>query len=163
MTANVMNDTLTGEELALLDRVAAEAIEPMAPPAAVRARILEAVRVTPQFDESVPGEHESRTLRAGEGRWSTLAPGARMKRLSKDLVRKTVTCLLELEPNALAPAHDHEGTEDTFVVRGSCRIGALGLAAGDFHHVEAGAHHGDVVASGDGCVLLITFALEEAA
>jgi hypothetical protein len=137
MTANVMNDTLTGEELALLDRVAAEAIEPMAPPSAVRARILEAVRVTPQFDESVPGEHESRTLRAGEGRWSTLAP--------------------------VAPAHDHEGTEDTFVVRGSCRIGALGLAAGDFHHVEAGAHHGDVVASSDGCVLLITFALEEAA
>jgi anti-sigma factor ChrR (cupin superfamily) len=163
MTANVMNDTLTREELALLDRVTAESIEPVAPPSAMRARILETVRVTPQFDESVPGEHESRTLRAAEGRWSTVAPGARMKRLSKDLVRKTVTCLLELEPNAIAPAHDHEGTEDTFVVRGSCRIGALGLAAGDFHHVEASAHHGDVVASSDGCVLLITFALEEAA
>jgi anti-sigma factor ChrR (cupin superfamily) len=158
-----MNDTLTREELALLDRVAAEAIEPVAPPSAMRARVLETVRATPQFDESVPGEHESRTLRAAEGRWSAIAPGARLKRLSKDLQRKTVTCLLELEPNAIAPAHDHEGTEDTFVVRGSCRIGSLGLAVGDFHHVEAGAHHGDVVASGEGCLLLITFALEEAA
>ena len=163
MAAHVMTDTLTREDLALLDQLTAKTIEPVVPPSAIRAKVLEAVRATSQLDESVPGEHESRTLRADEGRWSTLAPGARMKRLSKDLVRKTVTCLLELDPNALAPAHDHEGTEDTFVVRGSCRIGALGLSIGDFHHVEAGAHHGDVIASAEGCLLLITFALEEAA
>ena len=163
MTKNVMNDTLELEDIKLLDQLTAESIEPVAPPAAMRARILAAAKATSQFDESVPGEHESRTLRAAEGRWSTVAPGARLKRLSKDLVRKTVTCLLELAPNAIAPAHDHAGTEDTFVVSGSCRIGSLGLSAGDFHHVEGGAHHGDLIASADGCVLLITFALEEAA
>lgn len=45
----------------------------------------------------------------------------------------------------------------------SCHIGALGLAAGDFHHVEATAHHGDVVASADGCLLLITLTAVAAA
>jgi len=164
-TANVMTDTLTSEDLAVLDRVAAESIAPVAPPSGIKAKLLETVRATPQreLDNSVPGEHECRTLRAAEGKWSAVAPGARIKRLSKDLQRKTVTCLLELEPNALVPAHDHEGGEDTFVVSGSCRIGALGLNTGDFHHVEPGAHHGDVVASADGCVLLLTFGLEEAA
>jgi anti-sigma factor ChrR (cupin superfamily) len=163
MATEVTRDTLPLEELSLLDQLTAESIEPVAPPLAMRARILEAVRTTPQYDETVPGEHESRTLRAAEGRWSPVAPGARLKRLSKDLARKTVTCLLELAPNAIAPAHDHEGSEDTFVVRGSCRIGALGLSAGDFHHVEAGSHHGDLIASAEGCVLLITFGLEEVA
>lgn len=163
MTDNVTNDTLTREDLDLLDALTAEELQPVAPPVEMRARILSAAKAAPQFDESVPGDHESRTLRASEGRWSDIAPGARMKRLSKDLARKTVTCLLELDPNAVAPAHDHEGSEETFVVRGSCRIGALGLSAGDFHRVEAGAHHGDVVASSEGCVLLITFTLADVA
>jgi anti-sigma factor ChrR (cupin superfamily) len=158
-----MTDTLTNEDLAILDRVAVESIPPVDPPSAIKAKLLETVRATSQLDDSVPGEHESRTLRAAEGKWSAVAPGARIKRLSKDLQRKTVTCLLELAPNALVPAHDHEGSEDTFVVSGSCSIGALGLNTGDFHHVEPGAHHGDVVASTDGCVLLLTFGLEEAA
>jgi hypothetical protein len=163
MTGNVMKDTLAREDFELLDQLTAEAIQPVAPPASIRGRLLEKIQQTPQFDDSVPGDHESRTVRATEGKWSTVAPGARMKRLSKDAVRNTVTCLLELAPNAIAPAHDHEGTEDTFVVSGSCRIGALGLAAGDFHHVDGTAHHGDVVASDEGCVLLITFGVEAAA
>ena len=163
MTKNVMKDTLAREDLDLLDQLTAEGIEPVSPPAEIRAHVLETIRATSQFDEHVPGDHESRTLRAAEGRWSAVAPGARIKRLSKDPVRQTVTCLLELAANAIAPAHDHEGTEDTFVVSGSCRIGALGLSAGDFHHVEAGAHHGDLIASAEGCVLLITFALDDVA
>lgn len=158
-------DTLSSDDLSILDQLAAESMEPVNPPSALRAKLLETVRATAQttLDESIPGEHESRTLRADEGRWTEIAPGARMKRLSKDLVRKTVTCILELAPNAIAPAHDHQGSEDTFVVSGSCRVGALGLYTGDFHHVEASAHHGDVVASAEGCVLLLTFGLEEAA
>ena len=158
-----MTDTLTREELALLDQLTAESIEPVAPPSAMRARVLDAVKATPQFDESVPGEHESRTVRAEEGKWSVVAPGVRLKKLSKDRARNTMTCLLELAPNAIAPAHDHEGTEDTFVISGSCRIGSLGLAQGDFHHVDAGAHHGDVIASAEGCLLRMTVGLEEAA
>jgi anti-sigma factor ChrR (cupin superfamily) len=67
-----------------------------------------------------------------------------------------MTFLIELEPHATVPAHDHEGGEDSYVVRGSCRIGALALDTGDFHHADVTAHHGDVVASDDGCLLLLT-------
>jgi anti-sigma factor ChrR (cupin superfamily) len=74
-----------------------------------------------------------------------------------------MTLLLELEPEAILPAHDHDGGEDSYVIRGSCRIGAVALSAGDFHHVDAGAHHGDVVASAEGCLLLLTVDLADAA
>ncbi len=135
------------EDLLLLDRVAAQAIAPVDPPAFVRAKVMEAIR-------NVPGSHESRTVRADEGKWSTVAPGARMKVLQKEAGR--MTFLIDLDPFATVPGHDHEGGEDSYVVRGSCRIGALGLATGDFHHADASAHHGDVVASEEGCLLLLT-------
>ena len=140
-------DVLSPEDVLFLDRVAAEAISPVQPPPAVRAKVMEAIR-------NVPGAHESRTVRAEEGKWSTIAPGARMKVLSKESGR--MTFLIDLDALATVPGHDHEGGEDSYVVRGSCRIGALGLDTGDFHHADATAHHGDVVASADGCLLLLT-------
>jgi anti-sigma factor ChrR (cupin superfamily) len=114
------------------------------------------------LDESIPGEHESLTLRSEEGRWTTIAPGVRTKKLRKDARRGTMTLLLELEPLALAPAHDHDGGEDSYVIRGSCRIGALALNVGDFHHADAASHHGDIVASEEGCLLLLTVDLAKA-
>lgn len=150
-----MSDALTHEELELLGRIVAETIEPRDPPPDVRAHVLASIRRTPQLDESVPGEHESRTVRSDEGTWKTVAPGARMKRLSKKDDRR-MTFLLDMDPFAIADAHDHAGGETSYVIRGSCRIGALGLGTGDYHTVDAGAHHGDVMASEEGCLLLIT-------
>ena len=156
-------DALTFDELAMLDGMAAEAITPIAPPPEVRARLMDVIRRTPQLDDSIPGEHESRTIRANEGRWFPIGRGAQTKKLSFNAERDTVTFLLEMEPHAIVPAHDHKGSEDTYVVRGSCSIGAVGLAMGDFHHVDAGAHHGDVVASPEGCTLIITIDAADAA
>lgn len=93
--------------------------------------------------------HESITIRADEGTWKTVAPGARTKAL------RGGAFLLEIDPHAVLPAHDHVDDEDMFVMRGSCHVGALSLNAGDYHHAKAGAHHGDVVASAHGCQLLI--------
>ena len=142
------------EDFLLLDRVAAQVIAPVEAPAFVRAKVMDAIR-------NVPGSHESRTVRADEGKWSTIAPGARMKMLSKEAGR--MTFLIDLDPFATVPGHDHEGGEDSYVVRGSCCIGALGLETGDFHHADATAHHGDVVASADGCLLLLTITKTKAA
>jgi len=158
-----MSDALTLDELDVLDRIVGETIEPVDPPAEVRARVIAMARRTAQLDESVPGEHESRTVRADEGKWKSCAPGVRTKKLSKDASRGTMTFMLELEPKAILPAHDHEGSEDSYVIRGSCRIGAVALYAGDFHHVDSGAHHGDVVASAEGCLLLLTVDLADVA
>ncbi len=145
-----MTDRLSSEDLDFLDRIAAQVIPPVDPPAALRAQVLEAARRAPHPEAVI-------TVRSEEGNWKTLAPGTRMKRLAKDARR--VVFLLELAPHAVVDAHDHEGAEDTYVVRGSCHIGSLGLSAGDFHHVEATSHHGDVVASAEGCLLLITLTM----
>lgn len=149
-----MSHAFSPEELELLDRIAAESLDPVEPPSAVRERVMQGIR-------NVPGAHESRTVRADEGKWFTLAPGARTKKLTKE--GRKVTFLLELEAHAVLPAHDHEGGEDSYVVRGSCHIGGLALNTGDFHHADATAHHGDVVASADGCLLLVTAEMAEAA
>lgn len=155
-----MKDTLTREDLELLDRIAASAVDPVPPPVAMRGKILDAVRATPQLDASVPAPDQCVTVRADEGTWKPIGPGARMKRLTKDAQR--VVFLLDLDPNAIVPAHDHDAGEDSYVVRGSCFIGGLGLAQGDFHHTDGGSHHGDVVASDEGCLLLITMAVRAA-
>ena len=140
--SEVQPDELTAEDFELLDRAVVECVDPVEPPADVRAKVMAAIR-------SVPGSHESFTVRADEGKWKTVAPGARVKKL------KPGTFLMDLDAHAVLPEHDHEGGEDSFVIRGSCHIGALALNAGDFHHADAGAHHGDVVASADGCLLMI--------
>ena len=151
-----MRDTLTQEELDLLDRIAASAIDPVPPPAAMRERVMEAVRATPQLDTSVPSPEESVTIRANEGTWRAISPGVKVKLLSKDERRKVM--LVELEPHAVIAAHDHDGGEESYVIRGSCSIGGLGLGMGDFHRTDAGSHHGDVVAGAEGCLLLLTLA-----
>jgi anti-sigma factor ChrR (cupin superfamily) len=140
------HDTLTREEFAFLDDLTAGTIEPVAPPPAMRARILAAVRETPQ---------NSRTVRSDEGEWMVLPfPGVKVKLLSTDDKRGTATILMSLDPGARVPAHDHHGDEESFVISGSCRIGAVGLRKGDFHRAGAGSHHGDVV-SDEGCLLLL--------
>jgi anti-sigma factor ChrR (cupin superfamily) len=158
-----MSDALSHDELELLDQIIGGTIEPIDPPAGVRARLVAAVRSAPQLDDSIPGEHESRTVRTDEGNWRSCAPGVRTKNLSKDPARGTMTFLLELAPASILPAHNHAGGEDSYVIRGSCRIGAVALHAGDFHHVDSGAHHGDVVASAEGCLLLLTVDLADVA
>jgi anti-sigma factor ChrR (cupin superfamily) len=155
-----VTDHLDPHDLAFLDRLATAAIEPVPPPAAARARLLESIRATPQLDASVPRAEECVTVRADEGTWKTIGAGARMKRLAKD--DRRVTFLLDLDPNAILPAHDHDAGEDSYVLRGSCFIGGLELATGDFHHTDAGSHHGDVVSSAEGCLLLVTVAVQAA-
>jgi len=140
-----MNDQLTLEELTAIDELIAQSIEPVAPPVSVRAQILSTIRNVPQ---------NSTTLRDNEGRWKPVVPGVEMKRLSRDQARGTVTFLLRFQPGSTLPAHDHRGNEQTYVIEGSCCIGSVGLAKGDFHHVEAGEHHGTVV-SNEGCTLLL--------
>jgi len=140
-----MTETLTREDMHLLSAIVAEAIEPIDPPAALRARILAAAAAAPQ---------NTRTVRSEEGRWHCLVPGVTVKLLSMDTERDTATILMTLEPGSTVPSHGHSGPEDSFVVSGSCRIGPTYLYRGDFHHADAGTQHGDVV-SEEGCVLLL--------
>ncbi|MEA2325653.1 MAG: hypothetical protein QOE68_612 [Thermoanaerobaculia bacterium] len=146
-----MTDSLTREDLSFLDAVVAEAIEPIDPPAWLRARILGAAAETAQ---------NTRTVRASEGRWFDFVPGVTVKPLSVDAERDTATILMMFEPGARVPAHDHAGAEDSFVISGSCRIGDSYLLKGDFHHADAGTSHAEIV-SDEGCVLLLVVDRED--
>ncbi len=140
-----MTETLTREDVSLLNAIVAESIDPIAPPAALRARILSAATAAPQ---------NTRTVRSDEGRWHRIVPGVTVKTLSVDMERDTATILMTLEPGSIVPSHGHSGPEDSFVVSGSCRIGPNYLLKGDFHHADGGTHHDDLI-SDEGCVLLM--------
>ncbi|HEY6139424.1 MAG TPA: cupin domain-containing protein [Thermoanaerobaculia bacterium] len=140
-----MNDTLDRDDLMILGAAMTGVLEPVAPPPFVKAALMSAIRGIPQ---------DSTILRAHEGRWTKIADGVRTKMLSFDRNRDTATILMILEPGSTLPEHSHHGFEQTFVVSGSCRIGALSLRAGDFHTAGAGSHHGTVV-SDEGCELLL--------
>jgi anti-sigma factor ChrR (cupin superfamily) len=124
----------------------AESLDPVTPPPFVKANILNAVR--------------SRTVRANEGHWFPVSEGVRMKKLSSDRWRNTVTVLMEMEPRSEFPPHDHKRSEDSFCIRGSCTIGPETFFPGDFHHVESGAHH-DAMTSEEGCLLLLVMDYED--
>ena len=126
----------------------AESLDAVAPPADVKRRVMRAV--------SLPG----RTLRANEGTWHTLAPGVRMKKLSSDRGRNTVTVLMEMERGSAVPPHEHHHPEDSYIISGSARLGDLTLYAGDFHHVEAGTRH-DSIISDEGCLALLVMDAED--
>jgi len=119
----------------------AESLDAVTPPAGVKRKILSAV--------ALPN-----TVRANEGKWTNIAPGVRLKKLSADRARNTVMVLMEMQPGAAVPPHEHRHAEDSYIIRGSARLGGLTLFAGDFHHVEAGSRH-DSIVSDDGCLALL--------
>ncbi|HEV8433204.1 MAG TPA: hypothetical protein VGR95_07315 [Thermoanaerobaculia bacterium] len=119
----------------------AESLDAVTPPADVKQKILTAVA-------------RPHTVRANEGKWTSIAPGVRLKKLSADRARNTVMVLMEMQPGAAVPPHEHHHPEDSYIIRGSARLGGLTLFAGDFHHVEAGSRH-DSIVSDDGCLALL--------
>ena len=146
------DDSFAADDLLDLERLMPEALEPVDPPAAVKAKLMQLVRATPQ-DTTIPAD--SVTVRASEGKWYPQpAEGVEVKPLSFDRQRGIATILMKFQPGAVYPPHDHHGTEQTFVVSGSCRIGDVALHEGDFHRVPPGSHHGAVISDG-GCTLLL--------
>jgi len=142
--ASIEDASLYREAIAQL----AGSLDAQAPPADVKQKVMRAV------------SQSGRTLRANEGKWNTIAPGVRMKKLSSDRARNTVTVLMEMAPGSSVPPHEHHHPEDSYIISGSARLGELVLFAGDFHHVEAGTRH-DSIISDDGCLALLVMDTED--
>ena len=94
------------------------------------------------------------TIRDTEGRWIEIAPGARKKHLYYDDRSRSEAFLIELDPGAALPEHDHDGTEDCLVISGDFSIGDLNLKAGDFHAAFIASRHAPC-RSESGCRLFI--------
>ncbi|MEO1251316.1 MAG: cupin domain-containing protein [Pseudomonadota bacterium] len=112
-------------------------------------------RIDEQIERQVAaGGGRSATIRASEGRWIEIAPGARKKTLYYDEQSQSEAFLIELEAGASLPQHDHDGTEDCLVISGDFSIGDLKLSAGDFHAAFAASRHAPC-RSEEGCQLFI--------
>jgi len=123
-----------------------ERVSPVQPPASVWAAIQQ------RLGNTAP----STARRESEGVWLDIAPGARMKLLHVDPTTGERTALLRMEPGSSCPAHDHEQTEECFVLEGSINIDGQDYRSGDYIIAAAGSSHG-IVASVPGGLLLLHY------
>lgn len=100
------------------------------------------------------GVGASLTIRTSEGTWLEIAPGVRKKHLYFDAGSDSEAYLIEMDPGADFPDHDHAGTEDCMVISGDFSIGTLKLNAGDFHAAFRSSTHAESH-SENGCLLFI--------
>jgi anti-sigma factor ChrR (cupin superfamily) len=98
----------------------------------------------------------TRTVRAREGEWIALAPGAWMKPLHLDRARGTRSLLLRLEPGAKLPSHNHVSDEECLVLEGEMIIAGVRFGPGDYHLAPAGIVHGELSSRTGGLVFIRT-------
>jgi anti-sigma factor ChrR (cupin superfamily) len=94
-----------------------------------------------RIDARTKLEKMSRTLRANEGEWIMLGPGIRCKELMRNDVIGRWTILVDAQPGACFPPHEHAQDEVIFMISGDLSIGDVTLEAGDFHFSSKGSRH----------------------
>lgn len=122
------------------------AVPPVAPPPALRSRVLAAVRSTDRALHFVGSD---------EGTWVTIEPGIEKKDLSAGVAGAPSIFLLRLAPGIVASTHDHARTEDCYVLGGDLRVGARHLHTGDHHRAEVGSTHTGLVSDGGALLLIV--------
>ena len=98
------------------------------------------------------------TLRTGEGTWTELSPGLKIKIMNRIEALNRQTFLAWLQPGAEYIDHDHDQDEEIYMIEGDLIIGELVLKAGDFHVARQGRHH-PVHRTKTGCLCLISQAI----
>lgn len=135
---------------AKLEALLLETTAPLAPPAGLRARVLQ------RIDAAIAG---TITLRGSEG-WQTLTAGIEIKQLLIDRQAGTRSVLLRAAPGASLPPHSHHGYEECMVLQGEIRIGELTLRAGDYQCMPAGSIHPEV-STRTGALVFLRGSLED--
>ena len=126
---------------------------PAAPPAALRQRVLDAVKPQPGILFHRAGLLISR---ATEMPWqSTPIQGLFVKPLFVDAERKYSTTLLRMEPGVHYPSHRHVETEELFVLEGDLIVEGKKMVAGDYCRGESDSVHGEVWTEAGGTYLVL--------
>ena len=75
-------------------------------------------------------------------RWEPyVVPGIRVARLYVDLPNRMVTGLLQADPGARYPLHNHADVEEIFMLQGDLRVGDRVYGSGDYIRTVPGASH----------------------
>jgi quercetin dioxygenase-like cupin family protein len=96
---------------------------------------------------------------ADEGAWVEAEPGIFAKILNMDAEHGRLTALVRLAPGSRYAAHRHVGTEEVFVLEGSCYCGGRLLRKGDYHRADIGSVHVDM-RTDEGSLMLISAPLQ---
>ena len=115
-------------------------------------------KIEARIDAQVKLESMSRTLRANEGEWVMLGPGVRFKELHRNAALNRWTILVDAEPGAAFPAHEHTQDEEIFMISGDLAFGDVELGPGDFHFSPKGSLH-TAHRTRAGCRCIITQAM----
>lgn len=142
--------------------IAGAVAAPQPPPAALRSRILERIRQTPQSDRPIAAPELRPAAPPGfqfvhdDDNWQESGfPGLQMRLLSLNAKEGYRVLLGKLAPGTHLPHHVHrKGPEELFLISGDLISGGRTLRAGDFMHAEAGTDH-DNAWSPSGCVALL--------
>jgi len=94
------------------------------------------------------------TIRAKEGEWVEIRPKVKIKPLYLDRHAGSRSFLMQLQPGARWPTHEHTYDEECIVLEGDVRIGDLSVSAGDYHLAPKGVTHGELT-SDKGALLFL--------
>jgi len=98
---------------------------------------------------------------AAESGWKPLpVPGTFIKLLSLEKERGYAVLLGRIDAGVRYPAHVNAGPEDFYILSGDLVVGDRHLRAGDFHHADAGSHHGENYST-EGCTLLAVLTTDD--
>jgi quercetin dioxygenase-like cupin family protein len=100
----------------------------------------------------VPGFHVCRT---GETVWKAVAEGIRIRTLSDRRPGGRLTILMQMDPGAVMPEHQHEADEECYVIEGAFTMDGSVYRSGDFLIAHKGSLH-PAVTSPAGCLVLLT-------
>lgn len=153
-------------ELERTTGLVAQAVPPVAPPPALRERVLRAAGAPSQVVSPAPFKTDVSNpafffhAANDPAGWKKLPlPGASLKLLSADRERGFAVLLGRLERGVRYPAHPHSLPEDLLILSGDLNIAGRRLGPGDFHHCDAGTEH-PVNFSEEGCTLLAILSID---
>lgn len=127
----------------------AETVEPVAPPASVRERLMSGVA---NYESLKPVAD----VRAYDDNWADSGiPGVDMKVLYRDKKLRRSTFLLRMAPGSKLPAHHHHDDEQCLVLSGDVRWGELVYREGDFVVMGNDTTHPVVSTIGGNVLLLV--------
>ncbi len=132
-----------------------------AAPTSLRGKILDRIRQTPQLKPGQPPATAGAkpvlpdfSFMQGDAPWMDgPMPGIRLKILSLSEHQDYAMLLVELAAGVVYPEHEHEGTEDTYVLTGDLQFDGRTLGPGDSFHAEPGSHHNPMTTAA-GCTAI---------
>jgi ChrR Cupin-like domain len=132
--ASAMHRQALAEMTELMASIGAGAVEPAAPPPALKGKLFERIEKNPY-----PGLFSKRAHEQGPWR-PTKNPGVSFKKLYFDKASGLITMLVKMEPGARLGDHSHRLTEQCLILEGDLRYSEEKIyRAGDFTWAEAGS------------------------